>query len=1242
MSLYNITCLACLLTYFSGNLFAQTQIPNISDFVPVSAAVDTEITIKGSNFSTSGNPVVFFGAVKAITVTVVNSGQIKVTVPAGATYAPLTVIVNGLTANSKTPFLPTFAGDPSVTLKSNHFSKFELANAHSNNYNRTVLVGDIDNDNNPDLLVSESQNSSFFGNKYIKNNHQPTSEFNDDSFSPPANFTSKKTNSHLLADLNNDGILDRVLAVNDGGWKMQIESSEGFSKFFVNQNISNEILMIYVSDLNADGKPDIIASVGSAGDIYIYKNNFLPGGAFDQNSFDAPVILKTGAEIKDFDVVDIDLDGHSEILVVTEKELVVYKNNPVTINNTTFSLGSEEKTEDQRQGEYITNDSAKAEFIKTKSFGQKECKCPDGSVAVGYQGITERWLVQFQMLCRKLKPDGTLEGKMETTFPAGGNGGGRENIKHEGPYTLENNVLIGARITKTPWDLQTFTGFGKSITDIHSNIQPDTLLKFQTIGPFRRQVAPLPLVTAENKHFEGSEKYYFVDTEHVITGFVGDYSIRTVNNQPQDHYFLGIKFFQRKLIKTTTSITHDLNFEKASTKPLTNISNPLIEIADLNKDGKPDLILHSDASLQIWFNNNNFNFDTEEIQVNGKPWMIAVNDFNGDSSPDIAVASRNSSSTTDLSIFTSKGTAQVYQKEIEINLNDITQVWGLSSGDLNKDGKPEIIVNSADKIFILKNNFPTAGTSTLPSLIIGNINYESDGSVSIQIEASNNGSLDFQYRGLTSEADYTNQGYQINGESENNYIISLSPDNLKDVLGIEFKVKATNSAGSSPELERVVSKLYPDGVTIPYTQFGNGAKFYELIAISLDLDNKSVGDIFKDELGDPNNINWRIVSYSGNPQDPFTNLKGHSPLEVGKAYWMIVKDNPGKALVTGPGKAESVQPGQPYKESLNTNDLFQVIGNPYPFDLSWNDIESANPGIINRIAAFNVLVDGEYKDIIENPGYLLKSFRGAILQLVNNPSAPTQLIFPFRKDSELDNGRISQTQEVEEEGWLVNLDLTNGERKYSLGGLGMHNEAENGLDIKDRLLLPHFGEPFNLKFNTPVDENYYLTRDIVPPNIEHVWELVSETSTEGSEVELAWSNIPEQGEGLWLYDVESQHVVDMHQQRSYRFPGKSGKPFKVYYGTREQMPAAFGLQEPMLMSIYPNPIRHNQQARIPFNLPPSNERYQVELSIYNPSGGRITSLLHGEYQGDCIMLIGMERMSLAGICHRACTCAVLQ
>ncbi len=81
------------------------RISCFTSFTPSSGPIGTNVTITGTNFnSVPANNIIYFGAVRA-TVTSGTTTSLNVTVPAGATYQPISVLDNstGLTGYSLKP-----------------------------------------------------------------------------------------------------------------------------------------------------------------------------------------------------------------------------------------------------------------------------------------------------------------------------------------------------------------------------------------------------------------------------------------------------------------------------------------------------------------------------------------------------------------------------------------------------------------------------------------------------------------------------------------------------------------------------------------------------------------------------------------------------------------------------------------------------------------------------------------------------------------------------------------------------------------------------------------------------------------------------------------------------------------------------------------------------------------------------------------------------------------------------------
>jgi RHS repeat-associated protein len=102
------------LTPFTSQ-FTTVAAPSITSFTPDSGAVDTAVTITGTNFDpiATKNEVKFNGV--TATVTAASATSLTATVPSGATTGPITVTMRGGTATSATNFTVITQPPPTIT-----------------------------------------------------------------------------------------------------------------------------------------------------------------------------------------------------------------------------------------------------------------------------------------------------------------------------------------------------------------------------------------------------------------------------------------------------------------------------------------------------------------------------------------------------------------------------------------------------------------------------------------------------------------------------------------------------------------------------------------------------------------------------------------------------------------------------------------------------------------------------------------------------------------------------------------------------------------------------------------------------------------------------------------------------------------------------------------------------------------------------------------------------------------------
>ena len=154
MGEFNFRVFMCIYLLI-GSLTGYAQVPVISSFSPASAKPGDAVTLTGSGFNTTTtNNIVFFGATRA-TVTAATATSITVTVPVGATYAPITLLNTGTVRACATlkPFHPVYSPAKAPISSSTFVSKVDFSTGTGTDP-YSVAIGDLDGDGKPDLVLT--------------------------------------------------------------------------------------------------------------------------------------------------------------------------------------------------------------------------------------------------------------------------------------------------------------------------------------------------------------------------------------------------------------------------------------------------------------------------------------------------------------------------------------------------------------------------------------------------------------------------------------------------------------------------------------------------------------------------------------------------------------------------------------------------------------------------------------------------------------------------------------------------------------------------------------------------------------------------------------------------------------------------------------------------------------------------------------------------------------------------------
>ena len=230
------------------------QPPTITSFTPTFGATGTTDTITGTGFNTTpANNIVIFGATAA-TVTAATATQLTVTVPTGATFAPITVLntTTGLLAYSKTNFTPTFTPSKGSITTADFQAKVDFATG-SNPF--SVSIGDLDGDGKADLAVANVSGSSV---SVFRN----TGSAGTISYAAKVDFTTGLfPYSVSIGDLDGDGKADLAVA-NYGSNTVSVIRNTGSAGTIsyaakVDFATGSNPYSVSIGDLDGDGKADL-------------------------------------------------------------------------------------------------------------------------------------------------------------------------------------------------------------------------------------------------------------------------------------------------------------------------------------------------------------------------------------------------------------------------------------------------------------------------------------------------------------------------------------------------------------------------------------------------------------------------------------------------------------------------------------------------------------------------------------------------------------------------------------------------------------------------------------------------------------------------------------------------------------------------------------------------------------------------------------------------------------------------
>ncbi len=166
-------------------------------------------------------------------------------------------------------------------------------------------------------------------------------------------------------------------------------------------------------------------------------------------------------------------------------------------------------------------------------------------------------------------------------------------------------------------------------------------------------------------------------------------------------------------ILRNTSTIGSVNFA-ANVYFNTGVNPSSVSMGDIDGDGKPDIVVVNQSSntVSVYRNTSTIGSITLASNVdyttNTTPYSVSISDFDGDGKPDLAVTDLGSST---VSVYRNSSTIGSIAFADEIDFNTGTEPIGIATGDMDGDGKLDIVVANfnANTVSVIR-NISTSGS----------------------------------------------------------------------------------------------------------------------------------------------------------------------------------------------------------------------------------------------------------------------------------------------------------------------------------------------------------------------------------------------------------------------------------------------------------------------------------------------------------------------------------------------------
>lgn len=581
----------------------------------------------------------------------------------------------------------------------------------------SVSVADINGDGKPDLAVTNPNDATI--TVLLNQTAAGAATLN---FSAPQSFASGVNPWHAtVSDINGDGKPDLVVANYTGDTVSVLLNTTApgaaVASFAARQAFvaGNYVQAVLTADVSGDGKPDLIVTNDTSVSVLL---NITPAGAATPN-FSQPTTFQATANFGGAAMADLNGDGKPDVVVVNNSSA----NAAYVLFNTTASgaatpsFSSPQAVADGGRSTFLTtgdvNGDGKPDLIvaniddNTVSVLLNTTAPPTATANFTAQQIFATGATPNSVAAADINGDGIVDVIVA-------------NLNDNTVSVFLNSTPAGAT-TPNLTTQQTFTAgagaYAVTTTDINGDGRPDVIVVNYTPGPFPTGTVSVLL----NATVPGAATASLATQQTFVTGG-NPTSVATadLNGDGKPDLIITDDADNTISVLLNTTAPGAVTPTFAPQQVFATGVNPVsVTTADLNGDGKPDVIVANQGYqvVSVLVNTTPPGATTPSFAAQqtfaagmppfGLPFSVTTADVNGDGLPDLIVADNSSSGSVSVLLNTTPPGASILSFSAQQTFFAGFNPESVTTADVDGDGKPDLIVaNSGGNVSMLLNTTP--------------------------------------------------------------------------------------------------------------------------------------------------------------------------------------------------------------------------------------------------------------------------------------------------------------------------------------------------------------------------------------------------------------------------------------------------------------------------------------------------------------------------------------------------------